>query len=116
MNCWCYNVIIEMAKLARQAENEFLQLKSGIMDQLICSIGRVGHALLLDCRDLSLDFVTIPPNVQIIILDTVTRRELVDSKYNERVKQCFSAATYFGYDSLRDVSIENFQKNKTGPK
>ena len=105
---------MEMAKLARQAENEFLQLKSGIMDQLICSIGRVGHALLIDCRDLSLDFVTIPSNVQIIILDTVTRRELVDSKYNERVKQCFSAATYFGYDSLRDVSIENFQKNKEG--
>ena len=105
---------VEMAKLARQAENEFLQLKSGIMDQLICSIGRVGHALLLDCRDLSLDFVTIPPNVQIIILDTVTRRELVDSKYNERVKQCASAAEYFGFKSLRDISIENFQKNKDG--
>ena len=105
---------MEMAKLARQAENEFLQLKSGIMDQLICSIGRVGHALLLDCRDLSLDFVTIPPNVKIIILDTVTRRELVDSKYNERVKQCASAAEFFGYNSLRDVSIENFLKNKEG--
>ena len=105
---------LEMAKLARQAENEFLQLKSGIMDQLICSIGRTGHALLLDCRDLSSDFVTIPPNVNIIILDTVTRRELVDSKYNERVKQCASAARFFGYDSLRDVSIENFLKNKEG--
>ena len=101
---------MEMAKLARQAENEFLELKSGIMDQLICSIGRIGHAMLLDCRDLSSDFVTIPPNVQIIILDTVTRRELVDSKYNERVKQCASAAEYFGYKSLRDVSVKNFKK------
>ena len=53
-------------------------------------------------------------NVQIIILDTVTRRELVDSKYNERVKQCSSAAKYFGFKSLRDISIENFQKNKDG--
>ena len=46
--------------------------------------------------------------MQIIILDTVTRRELVDSKYNERVKQCASAAEYFGFKSLRDISIENF--------
>ena len=105
---------LEMAKLARQAENEFLKLKSGIMDQLICSVGRIGHAMLLDCRDLSSDFVTIPSNVQIIILDTVTRRELVDSKYNERVKQCASAAEYFGYKSLRDVSVKNFKKNKDG--
>ena len=105
---------LEMARLARQAENEFLELKSGIMDQLICSVGRIGQAMLLDCRDLTCDFVTIPPNVEIIILDTVTRRELVDSKYNERVKQCASAAEYFGLKSLRDVSTKKFKENKDG--
>lgn len=105
---------LEMARLARQAENEFLELKSGIMDQLICSVGRIGQAMLLDCRDLTCDFVTIPPNVEIIILDTVTRRELVDSKYNERVKQCASAAEYFGLKSLRDVSTKKFNENKDG--
>jgi len=105
---------LKMAKLARIAENEFLQLKSGIMDQMICALGRPEHAMLLDCRDLSLKFVTIPSNVKIIILDTLTRRELVDSKYNERVKQCEASAEYFGCRSLRDVDIETFEENKTG--
>jgi len=105
---------LKMAKLARTAENEFLQLKSGIMDQMICALGRPEHAMLLDCRDLSSKFVTIPSNVKIIILDTLTRRELVDSKYNERVKQCEASAEYFGCNSLRDVDIETFEKKKTG--
>ena len=105
---------LEMAKLARTAENDFLQLKSGIMDQMICALGRPEHAMLLDCRDLSSKFVTIPPNVKIIILDTLTRRELVDSKYNERVKQCEASAEYFGCNSLRDVDIETFEQKKTG--
>ena len=105
---------LKMAKLARTAENEFLQLKSGIMDQMICALGRPEHAMLLDCRDLSSKFVTIPSNVKIIILDTLTRRELVDSKYNERVKQCEASAEYFGCNSLRDVDIETFEEKKSG--
>lgn len=105
---------LKMAKLARTAENEFLQLKSGIMDQMICALGRPGHAMLLDCRDLLSKFVTIPSNVKIIILDTLTRRELVDSKYNERVKQCEASAEYFGCSSLRDVDIKTFEEKKSG--
>lgn len=105
---------LKMAKLARIAENEFLQLKSGIMDQMICALGRPEHAMLLDCRDLSPKFVTIPSNVKIIILDTLTRRELVDSKYNERVKQCEASAEYFGCSSLRDVDIKTFEEKKSG--
>ena len=105
---------LEMAKLARTAENDFLQLKSGIMDQMICALGRPGHAMLLDCRDLLSKFVTIPSNVKIIILDTLTRRELVDSKYNERVKQCEASAEYFGCSSLRDVDVETFEEKKSG--
>ena len=105
---------LKMAKLARIAENEFLQLKSGIMDQMICALGRPKHAMLLDCRDLSPKFVTIPSNVKIIILDTLTRRELVDSKYNERVKQCEASAEYFGCSSLRDVDLKTFEEKKSG--
>ena len=105
---------LEMAKLARTAENDFLKLKSGIMDQMICALGRPGHAMLLDCRDLLSKFVTIPSNVKIIILDTLTRRELVDSKYNERVKQCEASAEYFGCSSLRDVDIKTFEEKKSG--
>ena len=105
---------LKMAKLARTAENEFLQLKSGIMDQMICALGRPGHAMLLDCRDLLSKFVTIPSNVKIIILDTLTRRELVDSKYNERVKQCEASAEHFGCSSLRDVDIKTFEEKKSG--
>ena len=103
-----------MAQFARQAENEWLNLKSGIMDQMISSLGRDGHAMLLDCRSLSPKFVPIPSKVKIIVLDTGTRRGLLNSKYNERVKQCKESANYFGCDSLRDISIEIFEEKKDG--
>ena len=103
-----------MAQFARQAENEWLNLKSGIMDQMISSLGRDGHAMLLDCRSLSPKFVPIPSKVKIIVLDTGTRRGLVESNYNERVKQCEESADYFGCGSLRDLSIKTFDNKKHG--
>ncbi|MBH91041.1 MAG: galactokinase [Candidatus Marinimicrobia bacterium] len=98
-----------MAKFAQQADNEWVGIKSGIMDQMISANGKKSHAMLLDCRSLSTTFVPLPKNTNVIILDTNTRRGLVDSKYNDRVNECKIAASYFGHKSLRDVSLEAFK-------
>jgi galactokinase len=93
-----------MARLAQQAENEWVGMRCGIMDQMISAAARAGHALLIDCRSLATQAVPLPPGVAVVILDTATRRGLVDSAYNERRAQCEAAARFFGVASLRDLS------------
>lgn len=97
-----------MARLAQRAENQWVGVNCGIMDQMISAAGREGHALLLDCRSLESDLVPLPPGVAVVVLDTGTRRGLVDSAYNERRAQCEAAARIFGVAALRDVDEETF--------
>jgi galactokinase len=98
-----------MARLGQRAENEWVGVRCGIMDQMISSAGRAGHALLIDCRTLSTEAVPFPPNTVVVVLDTSTRRGLLDSAYNERRGQCEAAARVFGVSALRDVSMERFR-------
>ena len=87
-----------------RVENEWLGLSSGIMDQLVCAAGSEGHALLIDCRDLSIRRVAIPDGTDVVVLDTGTRRKLTESRYNERREECEAAARAYGKDYLRDLS------------
>ena len=89
-----------MAKLGQRAENKWVGVNCGIMDQLISAAGRAGHALLIDCRSLDTQPVPFPPGVAVVVLDTSTRRGLVDSAYNERRSQCETAAKFFGVSVL----------------
>jgi len=98
----------QMALAAKKMENEWLNLQSGIMDQMISACAEAGSALLIDCRDLTTRSVPLPRDVSIVVMDTTVRRGLVDSAYNERVKQCQTASLHFGVSSLRDVSRETF--------
>ena len=98
----------DMAKMGQWVENEWLGLGSGIMDQMISASGVAGSALLIDCRSLKTDPVPIPDDTTVVILDTGTRRGLVDSKYNERRQQCEAAAAFFGVPKLRDVTLAQF--------
>lgn len=93
----------QMALLGQKAENEWVGVNCGIMDQLISAAGQNGHALLIDCRSLELQAVPLPDDVVVVILDTSTRRGLVDSAYNERRRQCEAAARTFGVPALRDI-------------
>ncbi|WP_420630252.1 galactokinase [Candidatus Leptofilum sp.] len=104
---------VQMAKLSQLAENKWVGMNCGIMDQMISAAGEAGHALLIDCRSLETQLVPLPPapdgsGTAVVILDTTTRRGLVDSAYNERRQQCEAAAAYFGVPTLRDVSISKF--------
>jgi galactokinase len=98
-----------MARLGQRAENEWVGVRCGIMDQMISAAGRAGHALLIDCRSLDIEAVPFPPGTTVVVLDTATRRGLVDSAYNERRGQCETAARAFGVSALRDVSVPRFQ-------
>jgi len=95
-----------MAKAGRRVENEWIWVNSGIMDQMISAAGRAGHALLIDCRSLETEAVPLPPGVAVVILDTMTRRGLVDSEYNDRRMQCERAAAVMGVPALRDADME----------
>lgn len=98
-----------MARLGQRAENEWVGVRCGIMDQMISAAGRAGHALLIDCRSLGTEAVPFPPGTVVAVLDTATRRGLVDSAYNERRGQCEAAARAFGVAALRDVSAPHFE-------
>jgi galactokinase len=98
-----------MAKIGQRAENEWVGVNCGIMDQMISAAGKADHALLIDCRSLEAQPVPLPPGTAVIVLDTATRRGLVDSAYNERRAQCEAAARFFGVLALRDVSVAQFQ-------
>ena len=99
---------VTQAKLGQRSENKWIGVNCGIMDQLISSTGRAGHAMLIDCRSLALAPAPLPPGVAVVVLDTATRRGLVDSAYNERRAQCEAAAAYFQVRALRDVTVDMF--------
>lgn len=102
------------ALLAQKAENQWVGVNSGIMDQMISAAGDEGHALLIDCRSLDTEITPLPSDTAVVVLDTGTRRELVGSAYNERRAQCEAAAKHFGVEKLRDVSVEEFEAGHQG--
>ena len=105
---------VEMALVGQRAENRWVGVSTGIMDQLVSATGRAGHAVLIDCRSLELDAVSLPAGTAIVVLDTSTRRGLVDSAYNERREQCKAAAHHFGVDALRDIGPERLATDFKG--
>ena len=70
-----------LALLAQRAENEFVGVQSGIMDQFAVTLARAGHALLLDCRDLAYRHIPIPDGVAIVVCDSHVERQLAASAY-----------------------------------
>lgn len=96
---------VKMALACQKAENLWVGVNSGIMDQMVSSCGKEDSALLIDCRDLSTRLVPLPEDSQFVILDTATRRGLVDSAYNERRAQCEATACHFDVPALRDLQL-----------
>ena len=97
-----------MAQLSQKAENQWVGVNCGIMDQMISACGEKDKAVLIDCRSLACEAVPLPQNTLVVILDTSTRRGLVDSAYNERRAQCQQVSDHFGVRALRDVPHELF--------
>lgn len=100
----------ELALMAQGAENAFVGVQCGIMDQFIVTLGRADHALLIDCRDLSYREAPLPKDVNIVVCDSRIERSLAGSAYNQRREECAAAVAilkqhYPRITALRDVSV-----------
>jgi len=103
---------ISAALIGQQAENDFVGCNCGIMDQLISAMGQQGHAMLLDCRDLSFEDAPIPEDLTLFIVNSNVKRGLVDSEYNLRREQCEKVAQFFGKSALREVTLAQLNSAK----
>jgi galactokinase len=98
-----------LARAAQRAENEYVGVQCGLMDQFASSHGRAAHALLLDCRTFDHHAIQLPPDTTLVALDTRTAHRLGASEYNARRAQCERGAAALatrhpGVESLRDVT------------
>jgi len=101
----------EIARLCRQAENNFVGARVGIMDQFVSCMGKAGHAILLDCRSLEPKFVPIPANLRLVVCNTMVKHDLATGAYNTRRAECEEGVKYFAkhnpeIHALRDLSPE----------
>lgn len=82
----------EMAEMSKEAENKFIGVNCGIMDQFAVAMGKQNHAILLDCDTLQYEYVPFNPgDYSLLIINTNKHRTLADSKYNERFAECGAA-------------------------
>ncbi len=106
---------MQMAQIGQRAENAYVGVNCGIMDQFASACGVANQLLLLDCRSLNWQTLPIPARATIVIADTSVRRKLTTSGYNERRMACQEAVRILsqeliGIQSLRDVSVESFNQ------
>jgi galactokinase len=97
----------ELVTIAQRAENDFVGVPSGIMDQSASLLCQTGHALLLDCRTSEAVAVPFDPaatGLELLVIDTCARRELTDGDYASRRSECEQAAHALGLRSLRDIT------------
>jgi galactokinase len=100
---------VEIAKLCQRAENEFVGMRCGIMDQFVSCCGQAGKALMLDCRSLDHKLLPLPPQTRLVICNTMVKHELAASAYNKRRAECEAGVRHFAQSlpnvrALRDVT------------
>jgi galactokinase len=107
--------LAELARLAQRAENEYVGMPCGIMDQSVSLMAQSGNALLLDCRDLSTQQIPLDlasAGLELLIIDTRAHHALVDGGYAERRASCESAANKLGIKALRDCSLAQLEGSR----
>jgi len=105
----------DLALVCQRAENGYVGINCGIMDQMTSALGAEGYALLLDCRTLEVEPVPLPAGIVIMVADTGVRRRLATSEYNVRRAQCEQAVRMLrerlpGIRALRDVSLDDLKR------
>ncbi len=103
---------VERALLCQVAENEYVGMRCGIMDQYVISLGQASHALLIDCRSLAYRAIPMSPDAVLVICDTKKRRGLVDTEYNTRRQECERGAQALGVRALRDVTPQELEERR----
>ena len=108
---------VQKAVLAQRAENEFVGMNCGILDQYSSAMGVAGSVILLDCRSITHEIKPIASGLQVMICDTRAKRALTGSEYPERRAQCEQGAHILGgfypdIKTLRDASRDQVQAHK----
>lgn len=108
---------LDLIKLGKKVENEFIGVNSGIMDQFAIGMGKKDAGILLDCQTLSYEYAPIHlDDYKILIMNTNKRRELADSKYNERREECEEALAQLQQklpiEALGQLSEAEFDENQ----
>ena len=109
--------MVEMVKLSQKAENQFIGVNSGIMDQFAVGMGKKDNAILLDCNTLKYSYAPVILKDEVLVIgNTNKKRGLADSKYNERRAECEEALKdlqkELDIQSLGELSVEEFNKNE----
>lgn len=107
--------MLELVKMSKQVENEYIGVNCGIMDQFAVGMGKAGHALLLDCQTLQYEYLPLSlEDCSIVIANTNKKRGLADSAYNERRATCEQALAklqqHVRINSLGDMTMEQFNQ------
>ena len=105
----------DLARLTQRAENEYVGVPCGIMDQSISLMARSGYALLLDCRDLTtshIEFDLASSDLELLIIDTQAHHALTDGGYAERRASCESVLVKLGIASLRDLNLDQLENSR----
>jgi galactokinase len=108
---------LDLIKTGQKVENEFIGVNSGIMDQFAIGMGKKGHGILLDSQTLNYEYAPLDlTQHSILIMNTNKHRELAESKYNERRRECEEALLKLqetlNIRSLGDLTEEEFEQNK----
>ncbi len=106
---------VELAKICRRAENEFVGARVGIMDQFVSLHGKANKALLLDCRSLDYKLLPISTEAHLVVCNTMVKHELASSEYNRRREQCEAGVKHLAQmlpnvSALRDVTLEQLEE------
>ncbi len=109
---------VELAKLCRRAENEVVGARVGIMDQFVSCCGQTGQALMLDCRSLDYRLLPIPPDVRLVICNTMVKHDVASGEYNTRQAECEEGVRGLSprlphVRALRDVRIEELDRYRS---
>lgn len=105
----------ELALMCQKAENQYVGVNCGIMDQMISACGRAGHAMMLDTRTLERAYFSMPEGIAIVVADSMVRRALTGSEYNVRRAQCEQAVSVLqehlpGIIALRDITMDELSR------
>jgi galactokinase len=101
---------MDLARLCRRAENAFVGVNCGLLDQATSVFGRRGEAVFLDCRDETVTTVPFPRGTGLLVINSGVKHALTGGEYNERREACFEAARLMGVAALRDADASSLER------
>lgn len=101
---------LEVAKLCQRAENEFVGVRSGLLDQATSVFGRADHLVFVDFQTVEVQTIPFPAGFALVIVESGAKHSLLASQYNTRREECVAAAKALGVASLREVTVDRLEQ------